>query len=63
MYLGLGSNDGDRHANLLKAYKGLREVCYARASRPVDCCRMFMEDSRMYGSQGRKVFNNVPVCT
>lgn len=26
VYLGLGSNVGDRHANLLKAYKGLREV-------------------------------------
>lgn len=26
MYLGLGSNVGDRHANLLKLYKGLREV-------------------------------------
>lgn len=26
VYLGLGSNVGDRPANLLKAYKGLREV-------------------------------------
>lgn len=26
VYLGLGSNVGDRHANLLRAYKGLREV-------------------------------------
>lgn len=26
VYLGLGSNVGDRHAHLLKAYKGLREV-------------------------------------
>lgn len=26
VYLGLGSNVGDRHANILMAYKGLREV-------------------------------------
>eukprot|EP00904_Undaria_pinnatifida_P004367 jgi/Undpi1/13931/HiC_scaffold_9.g03582.m1 len=26
VYLGLGSNVGDRHANLLRAYKGLREL-------------------------------------
>lgn len=29
VYLGLGSNVGDKHANLLKAYKGLREVWVA----------------------------------
>ncbi|CAM9196251.1 unnamed protein product, partial [Hapterophycus canaliculatus] len=26
VYLGLGSNVGDRHANLLRAYKELREI-------------------------------------
>ncbi|CAN0388352.1 unnamed protein product, partial [Scytosiphon promiscuus] len=33
VYLGLGSNVGDRHANLLRAYKGLEEVGMRQAER------------------------------
>lgn len=40
VYLGLGSNVGDRHANLLRAYKGLREV-----NRGWPQCMLFMFDA------------------
>lgn len=46
VYLGLGSNVGDRHSNLLRAYKGLREVCAAvrMMCKKVGqvCCRVMM---------------------
>ena len=55
VYLGLGSNVGDRHANLLKVYKGLREVQqdYVHSMQTGQACRhVIVGDSRVYGSQG-----------
>ncbi|CAM9799181.1 unnamed protein product [Ectocarpus sp. 4 AP-2014] len=42
VYLGLGSNVGDRHANLLRAYKGLRELG------EVDATSLLYETPPMY---------------